>query len=167
MQVERYELMTAKEAAQYLRISLITLSKIEKQDGIVPFRTPGGHRRYSIQMLNEYLGEEPRPAGIMRPYFNVSHQRPVSVDTGRWSLQSMVIRKRRSRYLRQAVDKGHRYLQAGGDPPKRRRVHPGDGVSGIPKAKPLQGVPPCATVARSENRRAISSPEIVGASLCK
>ena len=55
MEVPRYQLLTAKEAAQYLRVSLITLSKIEKQNGIVPFRTPGGHRRYSIQMLNEYL----------------------------------------------------------------------------------------------------------------
>lgn len=55
MEVERYSLLTAKEAAQYLRVSLITLSKIEKQGGIIPFRTPGGHRRYSIQMLNEYL----------------------------------------------------------------------------------------------------------------
>ena len=55
MEVARYELLTAKEAAQYLRVSLITLSKIEKQGGIIPFRTPGGHRRYSIQMLNEYL----------------------------------------------------------------------------------------------------------------
>lgn len=47
--------MTAKEAAEYLRVSLLTLSKIEKQGGLVPFRTPGGHRRYSLEMLNEYL----------------------------------------------------------------------------------------------------------------
>jgi excisionase family DNA binding protein len=48
-------LLTAKEAARYLRISLLTLSKIEKEGHIVPFRTPGGHRRYSIEMLNAYL----------------------------------------------------------------------------------------------------------------
>jgi putative resolvase len=48
-------LMTAKEAAEYLRISLFTLRKIEQQGLIVPYRTPGGHRRYSIDMLNEYL----------------------------------------------------------------------------------------------------------------
>ena len=47
--------MTAKEAAQYLRVSLLTLSKIEREGGIVPFRTPGGHRRYSLEMLNQYL----------------------------------------------------------------------------------------------------------------
>ena len=52
---EPYRLLTAKEAAVYLRVSLLTLSKIEKQCGLVPFRTPGGHRRYSMEMLNEYL----------------------------------------------------------------------------------------------------------------
>ena len=48
-------ILTAKEGAAYLRISLFTLRKIEQQGLIVPYRTPGGHRRYSIDMLNEYL----------------------------------------------------------------------------------------------------------------
>lgn len=47
--------LTAKESADYLRISTFTLRKIEKQGLIVPYRTPGGHRRYSLDMLNEYL----------------------------------------------------------------------------------------------------------------
>ena len=52
---ERLILLNAREAAQYLRVSLFTLSRIEKEGGIVPFRTPGGHRRYSLRMLHEYL----------------------------------------------------------------------------------------------------------------
>ena len=52
---ERMTLLTAKEAAKYLRVSLFTLSRIEKEGQLLPFRTPGGHRRYSIHMLNEYL----------------------------------------------------------------------------------------------------------------
>jgi excisionase family DNA binding protein len=48
-------LLTAREAARYLRVSLFTLNKIERQGRIVPFRTPGGHRRYNLAMLNEYL----------------------------------------------------------------------------------------------------------------
>jgi excisionase family DNA binding protein len=52
---ERMDLLTAKEAAKYLRISLFTLARIEKQGMLVPFRTPGGHRRYSLEMLDEYL----------------------------------------------------------------------------------------------------------------
>lgn len=55
MELEQERLLTAKEAAQYLRVSLLTLSKIEREGGIVPFRTPGGHRRYSLGMLHDYL----------------------------------------------------------------------------------------------------------------
>jgi excisionase family DNA binding protein len=51
----RMNLMTAKEAARYLRVSMFTLSKIDKGGGLVPYRTPGGHRRYSLRMLNRYL----------------------------------------------------------------------------------------------------------------
>ena len=57
---EERRLLTAKEAAGYLRISLFTLRKIEQKGLIVPYRTPGGHRRYSVDMLNEYL-EKSRP----------------------------------------------------------------------------------------------------------
>jgi len=53
--MDEKRLLTAKEAAAYLRISLFTLRKIEQQGLIVPYRTPGGHRRYSLDMLNEYL----------------------------------------------------------------------------------------------------------------
>ncbi|MSP14058.1 MAG: helix-turn-helix domain-containing protein [Chloroflexi bacterium] len=55
MAEERLTLLTAREAAEYLRVSLYTLNKIEKQGRILPFRTPGSHRRYSLEMLNEYL----------------------------------------------------------------------------------------------------------------
>jgi len=48
-------LLTAREASEYLHVSLFTLSRIEKEGLLVPFRTPGGHRRYSLEMLNEYL----------------------------------------------------------------------------------------------------------------
>lgn len=52
---DKKKLLTAKEAAAYLRVSLFTLRKIEQQGSIVPYRTPGGHRRYDIDMLNKYL----------------------------------------------------------------------------------------------------------------
>jgi excisionase family DNA binding protein len=52
---ENSGLITAKEAVDYLGISLSTLHKIEKQGLLVPFRTPGGHRRYDKSMLDEYL----------------------------------------------------------------------------------------------------------------
>ena len=54
---DRKVLMKAREAANYLCVSLFTLNKIERQGMIRPFRTPGGHRRYSLRMLNRYLEE--------------------------------------------------------------------------------------------------------------
>ncbi len=51
----RKRLLTAREAAEYLAISLDTLGRMGKVGQLVPFRTPGGHRRYSLAMLDEYL----------------------------------------------------------------------------------------------------------------
>ena len=53
----RVSLMTAREAAKYLRVSMFTLSKMESNGGLAPYRTPGGHRRYSLRMLNQYLND--------------------------------------------------------------------------------------------------------------
>jgi excisionase family DNA binding protein len=60
MAKKRVSLMTAREAAKYLRVSQFTLDKIERQGGLVPYRTPGGHRRYSVRMLNKYLNNSRR-----------------------------------------------------------------------------------------------------------
>ena len=57
---KRVGLMTAKEAAKYLRVSQFTLDKIERAGGLVPYRTPGGHRRYNVRMLNKYLDNSRR-----------------------------------------------------------------------------------------------------------
>jgi excisionase family DNA binding protein len=48
-------LLTAREAAAYLRVSLSTLRRMEERGQLVAWRTPGGHRRYSLQMLNACL----------------------------------------------------------------------------------------------------------------
>lgn len=53
--LERMALMTAREAATYLRVSLSTLHRMERRGLLNPLRTPGGHRRYTIDMLNECL----------------------------------------------------------------------------------------------------------------
>ena len=55
-------LLTAREAALQLHVSLFTLGRIEKDGLLVPFRTPGGHRRYSLEMLNEYLEHTRTPS---------------------------------------------------------------------------------------------------------
>jgi excisionase family DNA binding protein len=52
---ESIQLLNAREAAAYLRISLSTLNRIERKGQIAPLRTPGGHRRYTLAMLNACL----------------------------------------------------------------------------------------------------------------
>lgn len=55
MRNRQERLVRAREAAAYLGVSLVTLRRMEKQGVLSPYRTPGGHRRYSIEMLEEYL----------------------------------------------------------------------------------------------------------------
>ena len=55
MEKERSQLLNARRAAKYLGISLSTLRRIEREGYLIPFRTPGGHRRYRINMLDDYL----------------------------------------------------------------------------------------------------------------
>jgi len=57
--ISQSPLLTAREAASYLHISLSTLYRMECKGLITPKRTPGGHRRYSIDMLNECLASKP------------------------------------------------------------------------------------------------------------
>jgi len=52
--------LTARQAAEYLGVSLVTLRKMEKGGELVPFRTPGGHRRYSLEILEEYVESKRR-----------------------------------------------------------------------------------------------------------
>ncbi len=51
-------LLNAREAAAYLRVSLSTLHRMEQQGYLHAMRTPGGHRRYTLAMLNLCLGNQ-------------------------------------------------------------------------------------------------------------
>ena len=46
-------LLTAGQVCDFLNICLATLYKLDKQ--LRPHRTPGGHRRYSKKMIDEWL----------------------------------------------------------------------------------------------------------------
>jgi excisionase family DNA binding protein len=54
------KLLNAREAAEYLNISLSTLHRMEHQGILIALRTPGGHRRYSLEMLNACLKPLPQ-----------------------------------------------------------------------------------------------------------
>jgi excisionase family DNA binding protein len=49
------KLLTIRSAANYLGLSASTLRKMEKKGLLIPYHTPGGHRRYTLQMLDKYL----------------------------------------------------------------------------------------------------------------
>ena len=49
------QLLNAREAAEYLRVSLSTLHRMERRGQLRAMRTPGGHRRYTLAMLNHCL----------------------------------------------------------------------------------------------------------------
>lgn len=48
--------LTAREAANYLRVSVRTLYRLEHSGKLIPLRTPGRHRLYTLRMLNDCLG---------------------------------------------------------------------------------------------------------------
>jgi excisionase family DNA binding protein len=60
-------LLTANEAAKYLGVSLVTLGRIEQKGALSPYRTPGRHRRYTIEMLDEYLENSRDRSSVENP----------------------------------------------------------------------------------------------------
>ena len=68
-------LLRAREAAKYLSVSLATLYRIERKGRLTPFRTPGGHRRYSMAMLDEYLEGSRQRSLSSRP--SIKHAKSI------------------------------------------------------------------------------------------
>lgn len=50
------KLLKMEEAAQYLNVSQDCLRKWDRANKLKPFKTAGGHRRYSTDALDEFLG---------------------------------------------------------------------------------------------------------------
>lgn len=50
------KLLKMEEAAQYLNVSQDCLRKWDRTNKLKPFKTVGGHRRYSTDVLDEFLG---------------------------------------------------------------------------------------------------------------
>ena len=50
------KLLKMKEAAKYLNVSQDCLRKWDRANKLKPFKTAGGHRRYSTDVLDEFLG---------------------------------------------------------------------------------------------------------------
>jgi len=71
-------LLRARETAEYLSVSLATLYRIEKEGRLTPFRTPGGHRRYSLAMLDEYLERSRRRS--LSASLSIEHAKNIQGD---------------------------------------------------------------------------------------
>lgn len=52
------KLLKIGEAAQYLNVSQDTLRKWDKANKLKPLETAGGHRRYDVDTLDEFLGKK-------------------------------------------------------------------------------------------------------------
>lgn len=52
--MKKPRLLTVTEAAKYLKVSRSTLDLMVKE-GLESYRTPGGHRRFSLRQLNQYM----------------------------------------------------------------------------------------------------------------
>lgn len=52
------KLLNIKEASAYLNVSQDTLRKWDKSNKLKPFKTVGGHRRYDIDALDDFIGKE-------------------------------------------------------------------------------------------------------------
>lgn len=51
-------MLSIKETASYLNVSQDTLRKWDRAGKLKPLKTPGGHRRYDTDSLDEFLGKK-------------------------------------------------------------------------------------------------------------
>jgi len=54
------KLLSISQTSKYLNVSIDTLRLWDKSKKLVPLKTPGGHRRYDIEVLDDFLGKKER-----------------------------------------------------------------------------------------------------------
>ena len=65
--------LSISQASRFLGVSMTTLRRWEKIKKLIPsFRTPGNHRRYSINLLKKLLGRDDSSKKIIVGYARVS-----------------------------------------------------------------------------------------------
>lgn len=82
-------LLTLKQASEYLNVSKETLRRWDKSGKLIPITTSGGHRRYQQEQLDEYIGlpvKHVEPTEIVATYSRVSsHEQKQKGDLDRQS----------------------------------------------------------------------------------
>ena len=87
------KLLNIKETASYLNVSQDTLRKWDKSGKLIPSKTPGRHRRYNTDLLDEFIGKQKTndnktPAICCATYARVSsHEQKQKGDLDRQSLR--------------------------------------------------------------------------------
>lgn len=71
------KLLKIGEAAQYLNVSQDTLRKWDKANKLKSLETAGGHRRYDIDTLDEFLGKEMKET-VTKPIVCATYSRVSS-----------------------------------------------------------------------------------------
>ena len=86
-------LLNIKETASYLNVSQDTLRKRDRSGKLIPSKTPGGHRRYDTDILDEFIGKQKskndeNPTVYCATYARVSsHEQKQKGDLDRQSLR--------------------------------------------------------------------------------
>lgn len=82
-------LMSIREAAKYLHLSTDTLRRWDRSGTLKPILTNGGHRRYTKESLDLYIGieiEKEQPVDVTATYSRVSsHEQKTKGDLDRQS----------------------------------------------------------------------------------
>ena len=82
-------LLTLKQASEYLNVSKETLRRWGKSGILIPITTNGGHRRYRQEQMDEYIGlsvKSEEPTEIVATYSRVSsHEQKQKGDLDRQS----------------------------------------------------------------------------------
>ena len=61
------QLLNMKETMELLSVSATTLRKWDKEGVLVPVKTNGGHRRYDVEMLQDFIGKRPMKSKFTEP----------------------------------------------------------------------------------------------------
>lgn len=55
---DKEQFLTSTETAKYIGVSVNTLRNMHKDGRLIPIKTKGGHRRYELSQIIEYINRE-------------------------------------------------------------------------------------------------------------
>lgn len=74
------ELLNLKETMLFLNVSKSTLHRWDKSNKLKPIKTIGGHRRYKLSELNNFIGEEVNNSVVKNEFITAIYSRCSTAD---------------------------------------------------------------------------------------